>query len=337
MRPIRSILLILMLVWIVPTSAQDDTALPVITPENADQLVMAWEFSGHEFAVNDIDFSTDGQYIASAGSDINTRLWNLTTGENEQTINAQLIEVRSVDISPDDKSILTTGFNGFAFLWDIRSETRADSLNAENYPSLSDGEFSPDGTQLAIAAGDGTVQIFERDDLRLLEKFVADALVVERVVFSPDGTQIAAGIGFPADHTMVWDIESGELLHDFTGHVGTVFGVAYSPDGAILATGGGDGTVRLWDIESGDELAVIQAHDEDVFDLTFSPDGSMIATAGYEGLVRLWDAESGEMLAEYKGDESERSVLAVKFNTDGTQLAFGGESGLLWVFEVAAE
>jgi WD40 repeat protein len=67
--------------------------------------------------------------------------------------------------------------------------------------------------------------------------------------------------------------------------------VAFSTDGAQLASGGADGTIRLWDVETGKELRRMAGHTAGVENVIFSPDGKLIASAGDDGLARLWDAD----------------------------------------------
>jgi hypothetical protein len=114
------------------------------------------------------------------------------------------------------------------------------------------------------------------------------------------------------------------------GTAAAVTAVVFSPDGAIVATGAGDGSAALWDVVRGRRLRTFAAHDGRTLAVAVSPDGVLVATGGADGSARLWDTDSGEKVLELAGHTC--PVTAVAFSPDGTVVATAGDDGsvLLW-------
>ncbi len=110
------------------------------------------------------------------------------------------------------------------------------------------------------------------------------------------------------------------LARTLTGHTGSVNGVAFSPDGNLLATTSSDSTAQLWDTATGALLLhILTGHTNNVLGVAFSPDGNMLATGSDDRTARFWDTATGTPINSLAGHTN--AVRSVTFSPDGNQLA----------------
>ena len=146
-------------------------------------------------------------------------------------------------------------------------------------------------------------------------------------VFSPDGIRLAvAGTG----GIFVWDLTTGQASARFAGHEGGITALAFSQDGARLASGGEDRTVKVWNLADGRAALTLTRHTERINALAFSPDGARLASASDDKTVILWDAAAGEVVKTLAAHTA--AVTALAFSPDGKWLVTGGmdRTILLW-------
>ncbi len=109
------------------------------------------------------------------------------------------------------------------------------------------------------------------------------------------------------------------------GHRGQILALKASPDGALLASAGDDGALRIWDRASEQLKQSLLAHDGPIADLAWSPNSQQLATVGQDGQTRIWSLEQAKVVKTF--GLHERSVQAVAWSSDGKQLATAGEDG----------
>ncbi len=164
---------------------------------------------------------------------------------------------------------------------------------------------------------------------------------VRSLAISPDGKWVASGAGIPWNHSSendrgevrLWDVNTGQQRHVFKDLPGTVQAVAISPDGKLVAAGGGfygpraEGWLKVWDATSGEPVWSRTVSGTTVMSLAFHPGGQSIAV-GYGlysdlehvGYVRLHRPIDGEPLGDDFGKLA-GGINAVAFHREGRRLA----------------
>jgi WD40 repeat protein len=114
-----------------------------------------------------------------------------------------------------------------------------------------------------------------------------------------------------------------------------VWSLAFSPDGAQLASARGGGDILIWDVATQTPAGEpIPAHGDGAAAVAYSPDGTVLASGGGDWLVRLWDAGTGEPLGEPLSGHMD-GIFDLAFSPNGSVLASAGRDGTVRLWDVA--
>jgi WD40 repeat protein/tRNA A-37 threonylcarbamoyl transferase component Bud32 len=150
------------------------------------------------------------------------------------------------------------------------------------------------------------------------------------LAISPNGRFLAAAGG--PDKVIVWDLQTGKILHQLKGHQYIVRGVAFSPDNRILASSGRDGRTYLWNVDTGEPVGFLDSGANGVI---FSSDGKLLAVCEEDG-VTVWDVSNLNNTVKRHALSTPAVMHSAAFSADGSVLASGGEDGLIRLWRVAS-
>jgi WD40 repeat protein len=243
----------------------------------------------HDMTYGDMTYSPDGRYLAIVDSIAATVYAADTHGLYRTFTHPEGDMLCGVAFGPDSNRLALSGANGLVQVWDISSDTDRPIYSLRH---------SPDALTCGLA-------------------------------FSPsndncDNCLATAG----QDNTVkLWSLKDlSKPTWTFDDAVSTVWRVAFSPDGRLLAGASYDNSAWLWDVTSGETVFHLTGHTGEVAGLVFTSDGKQAITASADHTVRFWDT----LVAH------SRPILRVAFDPSSTMLATASEDNTAAIWELAS-
>ncbi|MCU1265250.1 MAG: hypothetical protein JWM21_1568 [Acidobacteria bacterium] len=197
----------------------------------------------HTGRVNDIEWSTQGPLLVTAGADSTAWVWDALTGtpirqvRHDGPINAAVF-------TPDGKEILTASDDWFAKLWNSKSGELIKVFKGHQGPVYF-AEYARNNKTMVTASEDRTARLWSVKTRELIKELTGYSAEVHGAHFSSDGTRV---ITWGGDRTSrVWDA-SGTLLYELKAHIKPVRSAEFSKDGNLAVTSSEDHTAMVWDV-----------------------------------------------------------------------------------------
>ncbi|KAK1280833.1 Anaphase-promoting complex subunit 4 [Acorus gramineus] len=289
-------------IWAVDWVPATDRRPALLLTGALDETVRLWKpdelsregtpLGGHCLGVVSVAAHPSGAIAASASLDSFVRVFDVDSGATIATLEAPPSEVWGMRFDPKGNTLAVAGGGSASIkLWDTSTWQLIATLNVPRPEATrpSDksvvGKFvlsvawSPDGKRLACGSVDGTVSIFDVARAKFLHHLEGHYMPVRSLVFSPSDPRVL----FTASddgHIHIYDSEGKSLIGAMSGHSSWVLCVDVSPDGAAVATGSSDRTVRLWDLSMRAAAQTMTNHSDQVWGVAFRPPGGAGVRSG---------------------------------------------------------
>ena len=277
-------------------------------------------------------FSADGKLLLVTGYVGGMSVWDWASGKERS--GPKIDNVRTIALSSSGKLLAFRRAMDPIRLWDIDNarEIREIGPRRTAYPHEA-FSFADNDKLLMVADGDGLARAWDVQTgaQRLSVRLPIKGDIISCLKLAPGGKTLAYSVryseGGKAGPICLFDLAAGKELHYLRVHQQSICALAFSPDGAILASSSIYESPILWDVATGKELRRLQGENHSPYQaLAFSADGRFLVSSDNDKPARLWSVATGKVIESFR-PEFEGSSFAT-FSHDGQTLAVADDNAI---------
>ena len=243
---------------------------------------------GHEADVNDVEFSPDGLWLVSAGTDASIKIWNVLERKLYKTISGHKGKIWRLAFSPDGKTVASCSDDQTVRIWSIPDGKELHVLR-NNSSQVFNVTYSPDGKWLAAGQSDSRATIWDLSSMKIVKSHEQSRGRVGAIAFSNDSKWLATA---GSDRIIrLYRMKDHKLIHSLNGHKDQIHEITFAPDGEHMVSTGSDKIVNIWNIKSMQLEESLVGHEDPIWSARFSSDGKRLITSSDDHTIRMWDFE----------------------------------------------
>jgi WD40 repeat protein len=298
--------------------------------------------AGHVGSATSVAFSPDGERVVTGGEDGTVRLWRCRVGSLIRTIRAHTKPVAAAQFSHDCEHLFSAGADRALKVWRVSDGKflgKFGALVRSHRRGITSLSLSPDGFRIVTGGADNAVKLWDIESRRKVRTHPkCHKSKVLAACYSRDGTLVATGgdsgeVRLIDHRPAAWVERDGPLprLDPLPG-LGQTHGIAFSPDGSLLAAAGqvlpaeegGQAAQRafgVWRLGEGKLWKSFPGTNGSA--VSFSPGGHYLAAADAYDASQVLRLEDGLVVASYA------SARGIAFSPDGQLVAVADDDGLV--------
>jgi len=291
-----------------------------------------------------VAISHDSKYLACSYSDgidhVNgiVKIFEIETAKLTKTLTGHAKKISSVSYTPDGKYLATGSEDSTLKVWDVGSgkclTTISDIIvGMQGETSII---YSPDGKVLTTLHKDNTIKLWEVASRRcvkiLTPKTTGHPALpgdIRSIAYTPDGRCLA--VADWEKNIKLLEVETGIGLKTLRSYAGFAGEAKYSPDGAYMVSGMGNGSIKLWKMASG-KFKILSGHTDSINDIIYSPDGAYLVTSSDDSTIKLWEVASSKCVKTFIGHTD--GVDSIVYSSDGKYITSGSSDNTIKIWEV---
>ena len=304
-------------------------------------------------SISHVAVNPTGEWLAFGSSKTGQLLvWEHTSESNILKQSSHLDTMTTLSYSPDSSRIITGSDDGLIKIWDLSSGFHIATFT-EHTSAVTDSAYSKRGNILFTSSLDGSVRAWDMLRYRNFRTFTAPTRLSFTCVAIDPSAEIVCAASHDSFDIHVWNVQTGALLDQLTGHEGPIASLTFTPDGRSLISGSWDRTIRIWSIFDRSQASEALQLTSDLLCIACRPDAQQIAASSLDGQLSFWNVENSvqELVMDGRRDVSggrtissrrtaantpgTKSFTTITYSADGTCLLAAGNSKYICIYSVS--